>query len=191
MPTTNWGAGDEIAARRPEEHAFLSEHAGLPDLIWHVTARDAAGFPWGGRLTWPRIARRSTIARSATGAASSFSGGSAFLVDAGINTALIHLAGLNPFISRLISIGCAMVFAWLMHRRVTFAVAAPPSLGEFARFAAVAGSANALNYAIYAAILLAWPATLAVRRAGGEHRPSPRAASYLGFRFGVFRRGDS
>ncbi len=40
------GADDEIAARRPEEHAFLSGHDGLPDLIWHVTARDVAGFPW-------------------------------------------------------------------------------------------------------------------------------------------------
>ncbi len=37
---------DEIAARRPEEHAFLAQRAGLPELIWHVTARDAAGFPW-------------------------------------------------------------------------------------------------------------------------------------------------
>ena len=102
------------------------------------------------------------------------SGGSAFLVDAGINTGLIHLAGLSPFVSRLISIGCAMVFAWLMHRNVTFAVAAPPRLGEFARFATVAGSANALNYAIYAVILLAWPATwpfaALVVSTGNRHR---------------------
>ena len=116
-----------------------------------------------------------------------FSGGSAFLVDAAINTGLIHLAGLSPFVSRLISIGCAMVFAWQMHRRVTFAVTAPPSLGEFARFATVAGSANALNYAIYVVILLAWPPTppllaLVVSTAIAT------AASYLGFRFGVFRR---
>ena len=116
-----------------------------------------------------------------------FSGSSAFVVDAGINTGLIHLAGLNPFVSRLISIGCAMVWAWLMHRRVTFAVAAPPSLGEFVRFAAVAGSANALNYAVYAGILLAWPmvpplAAMIVSTAIAT------AGSYLGFRFGVFRR---
>ena len=56
-----------------------------------------------------------------------FSGGSAFVVDAGINGGLIHLLGVNPFVSRLVSIGCAMVFAWMMHRRVTFAVTAPPS----------------------------------------------------------------
>ncbi len=119
-----------------------------------------------------------------------FSGGSAFLVDAGINLALIHFAGLNPFISRLISIGCAMVWAWQMHRRVTFAVTAPASLGEFARFAVVAGSANALNYAIYAAILLAWPAVPPLA-AQVVSTAIAMAASYLGFRFGVFRREDS
>ena len=116
-----------------------------------------------------------------------FSGGSAFLVDAGHQYRAHPLVGLNPFVSRLISIGCAMVFAWAMHRRVTFAVTAPPSLCEFARFATVAGSANALNYLIYAAILLVWPATppfaaLIVSTAIAT------AASYLGFRFGVFRR---
>ena len=116
-----------------------------------------------------------------------FSGGSAFVVDAAINLALIHLAGFNPFVSRLISISCAMVWAWLMHRRVTFAVAAPPSFGEFVRFAAVAGSANALNYAIYAAILLVWPA-VAPLAAQIVSTAVAMVASYLGFRFGVFRR---
>jgi putative flippase GtrA len=115
-----------------------------------------------------------------------FSGGSAFVVDAGINTALIHLFAVSPFVSRLISIGCAMVFAWLMHRRVTFAIAAPPSFAEFLRFATVAGSANALNYAVYATILVVWPSTpplaaLVISTAIAT------AASYLGFRFGVFR----
>ena len=115
------------------------------------------------------------------------SGGSAFLVDAGINSGLIHLAGVSPFVSRLVSIGCAMVFAWLMHRNVTFAVAAPPRLGEFARFAVVAGSANALNYLIYAGILLAWPSTWPFA-ALVVSTGIATAASYLGFRFGVFRR---
>ena len=119
-----------------------------------------------------------------------FSGGSAFLVDAGINLALIHFAGLNPFVSRLISIACAMVFAWAMHRRVTFAVTAPPSFGEFTRFVMVAGSANALNYLVYAGILLVWPATWPFA-AQVVSTAIAMVASYLGFRFGVFRREDS
>jgi len=118
------------------------------------------------------------------------SGGSAFVVDAGINSGLIHLVGLSPFVSRLISIGCAMVVAWLMHRNVTFAVAAPPRLSEFARFAVVAGSVNLLNYLVYGGILVVWPATwpfaaLVVATA------IAMGASYLGFRFGVFRREES
>lgn len=40
------GAADEIAARRPEEHAYLSTRPDLAALIWHVGGRDAAGFPW-------------------------------------------------------------------------------------------------------------------------------------------------
>ena len=116
-----------------------------------------------------------------------FSGGGAFVVDAGINTEPHPLLGLNPFVSRLISISCAMVFAWAMHRRVTFAVTAPPSLGEFVRFATVAGSANALNYAVYAAILLVWPPTPPLA-AQIVSTGIATAASYLGFRFGVFRR---
>ncbi len=116
-----------------------------------------------------------------------FSGGSAFVVDLGINLGLIHLAGLNPFVSRLISIACAMVFAWLMHRNVTFAVKTPPSFGEFARFVAVAGSANALNYLVYAGILLAWPATWPFA-AQVVSTAIAMGASYLGFRFGVFHR---
>ncbi len=45
------GAADEIAQRRPEEHAYLAGRDDLPALIWHVTERDAAGFPWAGGLT--------------------------------------------------------------------------------------------------------------------------------------------
>ena len=40
------GDRDEIAARRPEEQAYLAARPGLPDLLWHAGARDAAGFPW-------------------------------------------------------------------------------------------------------------------------------------------------
>jgi putative flippase GtrA len=113
-------------------------------------------------------------------------GGSAFLVDAGLTWLLIRL-GLNPFSARAIAIAAAMVFAWLMHRRVTFNVAAPPTAGEFVRFAAVAGSANALNYAIYALILLTRPETLPLV-ALVVSTAIAACVSYLGFRFGVFRR---
>ncbi len=41
------GALDSIAARRPEEQAFLAGRPGLPELLWHPRRRaDAAEFPW-------------------------------------------------------------------------------------------------------------------------------------------------
>jgi putative flippase GtrA len=116
-----------------------------------------------------------------------FSGGVAFLIDAGITTLLIRIARLDPFSARLIAILIAMVFAWLMHRRITFNVAYAATVKEFLHFAAVAGSANATNYVVYAAILLIWPATAPI---GAILISSAIATvlSYLGFRFGVFRR---
>lgn len=115
------------------------------------------------------------------------SGGTAAIVDAAITLALVYWAHVDRFLARFIAIAIAMVVAWLMHRRFTFAVAAPPSLREFLHFAAVAWSANALNYAIYVATLLIFPAlpTLAVIIFSTG---VATVASYLGFRFGVFRR---
>lgn len=114
------------------------------------------------------------------------SGGTAFVVDAAITLTLVYLVGLDRFSARLFAILVAMVVAWLMHRRITFAVAAPPSLKEFLRFATVAWTANALNYLIYIGILLVRPTTptlAAVVIATG----TAAIFSYLGFRLGVFR----
>lgn len=115
-----------------------------------------------------------------------FSGGTAFLIDAGITLALTRLVGLDRFTARLIGILVAMVAAWLMHRRISFNVSAPPSLREFLRFAAVAWAANALNYAIYALILLAWPAVWTIVALVASTAVAT-VFSYLGFRLGVFR----
>jgi putative flippase GtrA len=119
-----------------------------------------------------------------------FSGGVAFLVDAGITTGLIKFAAADPFSARFIAVVIAMVVAWLMHRRVTFNVQRSPSWGEFLRFAAVAWSASALNYFIYAAILLVRPTTmpiLALIVSSG----AAAIFSYVGFRLGVFRQPPS
>ena len=114
------------------------------------------------------------------------SGGSAFVVDAGITTGLIAFAAFDPFTARIAGILVAMVVAWLMHRRLTFNVSAPPSLAEFTRFATVAWSANLLNYAIYAILLvlvIAMPPFIALVISTGV----AMVFSYLGFRLGVFR----
>ncbi len=46
LPDDEFGDRDSISRRRPEEYAHLSTRNGLPDIIWHVTSRDTAGFPW-------------------------------------------------------------------------------------------------------------------------------------------------
>lgn len=114
------------------------------------------------------------------------SGGTAFIVDSSVTLALVYGAGVDRFVARVIGILVAMVVAWLMHRRITFAVAAPPTLAEFGKFAAVAWSANVLNYIVYAGFIVAWPAipTLA---AVAVATAIAAVFSYLGFRFGVFR----
>lgn len=122
-----------------------------------------------------------------------FSGGLAFLVDASM-LALLHRAfGLNPFLARFIAIWAAMVVAWQSHRRLTFSVGHGSSLKEFASYAAVAWTSAATNYAIYSAVLLVG------RRMGHVIEPLlalvvasafSMIVSYIGMRFGVFRRGN-
>lgn len=115
------------------------------------------------------------------------SGGTAAAVDAAITLALTYGLGIDRFLARFIAICIAMVVAWQMHRRLTFAVAAPSSLQEFMKFAAVAWSANALNYAIFVVTLLIFPelpTLLVIVFSTGI----AAVFSYLGFRLGVFRR---
>lgn len=115
-----------------------------------------------------------------------FSGGLAFLVDAGVLSGLTAI-GLDPFSARLFAIAVAMVVAWASHRRFTFAVRTQPTLREFARYAAVAWTAAAINYAIYAGILLVWPQTPPVVALILATLVA-MTFSYLGMRFGVFHR---
>ncbi len=114
------------------------------------------------------------------------SGGLAFLTDAGVLWVLTAL-GISPFVARLGAILQAMVVAWIAHRTLTFRVEAPPSLGEFMRYAAVAWTTAALNYGIFALILLLLPAVtpLAAMLASSV---AAMAFSYVGMRFAAFRR---
>ncbi|CAN5158847.1 hypothetical protein BH10PSE9_BH10PSE9_21350 [soil metagenome] len=119
-----------------------------------------------------------------------FSGGTAFIVDAGVTGALHYLAGLDPFSSRLFGISCGMVVAWLLHRQLTFAVSVPPSFREFGRFASVAMTASVVNYALYALILLTMPDTPPLLALVFSTAVA-MVVSYLGFRLRVFRRPDA
>ena len=113
-------------------------------------------------------------------------GGSAFVTDVGIFQLLQGWLGLNPLIARLLSISAAMVVSWLINRTVTFAMPGPPRLAEFLRFAAVAWISSAVNYGVFAAILLArpdiWPVAAIVAATAVA-----MVVSYFGMKRGVFR----
>lgn len=106
-------------------------------------------------------------------------------VDAVVLTALTEVFGLSPFVARVFSISVAMVTSWLINRRITFSVAAPPTLAEFARFAAVSWGAQAVNYGVFAAVLIVWPTTAPVVALAAGSLVA-MFVSYTGFRFGVF-----
>ena len=108
----------------------------------------------------------------------------ALMVDLAVLYGLIWF-GVPALAARPIAIALAMVVSWWINRTVTFAVTAPPTVAEFARFAAVSWFAQAVNYVVFAAILIIRPETspgLAVILAC----PIPVLIAYLGFRFGVF-----
>lgn len=114
------------------------------------------------------------------------SGGLAFAVDAGVLALLTRGLSLDPYSARVVAIASAIVVGWLAHRRLTFAMPTPPSLGEFLHYAALQWTSIAVNFALYAGLIALLP------------RLDPLAAlvlasvvamvvSYLGMRFGVFR----
>lgn len=107
--------------------------------------------------------------------------------DAAILVLLTRGAGLDPFSARLIAIACAMVAGFFAHRRLTFAVRDPATLKQFAAFAGVAATAAAINYAMYAAILLVRPQTEPLLAMLAPTLVA-MAISYTGLRFGVFRK---
>jgi len=114
-------------------------------------------------------------------------GGVGFLVDAGILALLTAGLGLNPFLSRIVSIALAMATTWIMNRTITFGPSDRPVHREAARYGGVAVATAGLNYLVYSALLLAapglWPlAAVAVSSIAAM------AASWLGYSRLVFTR---
>lgn len=106
-------------------------------------------------------------------------------IDAAVLTLLTNAFGLSPFIARLVSISAAMVASWQINRRLTFAAKDPSTLEEFGRFAAVSWVAQAVNYSLFAAILLLLPDTSLITALIAASLVA-MFVSYAGFRFGVF-----
>lgn len=115
------------------------------------------------------------------------SGVIATATDAAVLVALTKGFAFDPFSSRIAAIGCAMVVGFFAHRRLTFDVQESATLAQFGRFVSVAVSAAAINYAIYAGILLVWPQTEPLV-AMLAPTLAAMTISYLGLRFAVFHK---
>ena len=113
-------------------------------------------------------------------------GVSALTTDATVLLVLTESFAMAPLLARPVGIAVAMVVSWLINRTVTFSATTPPNLAEFARFAAVSWTAQAVNYTIFAAVLLLRPETAPVIALILASLVA-MFVSYAGYRFGVFR----
>jgi putative flippase GtrA len=114
------------------------------------------------------------------------SGTVAFAVDASVLELLSAGLGVHPILARPAAISLAMIAGWLMHRTYSFAVSAPPSVGEFVRYASVAWTAAAINYGLFVLIVVLAPRIAPLLAMVGSTLPS-MILSYFGLRFAAFR----
>ena len=73
-------------------------------------------------------------------------GGTGFMIDAGLLTVLHHLAGIDPFTARLVSITASALTTWRLNRRLTFGASERGQAAEGLLYALVAAITAALNY---------------------------------------------
>jgi putative flippase GtrA len=76
-----------------------------------------------------------------------------FIVDGGGTWLLVHL-GVPPVAARVGPLLSAIVVTWLLNRRLTFKIERPKSRAELVRYATVALSSAAMNFALYSALVL-------------------------------------
>ena len=80
-----------------------------------------------------------------------------FLIDAGLLTALHHVAGLDPFTSRLVSISASAFTTWRLNRSLTFGASDLSQANEGLRYALVAAATAGFNYLVYVLLLIGFP----------------------------------
>lgn len=117
-----------------------------------------------------------------------FVGGAGFLVDAGVLAALHHGAGLDPFVARLVSVSLAVLTTWRLNRALTFGASSGSQMREGVRYGSVAALSAAMNYIVYALILMARPAFPPVAALAGGTLAA-MALSYAGYSRFAFKGG--
>lgn len=119
-------------------------------------------------------------------------GGTGFVVDAIILTALTALAGMNPIAARLISFSVALFCTWALNRAWSFAAQRSAKvLPEAGRYVMVQLTGGAANLLVYAACIWLVPAlheAVLIPLAAGS--AVGLGINYAGSRLLVFR-GDA
>lgn len=85
-------------------------------------------------------------------------GGAGFLVDASVLALLLWATPLGPLVARVFAIAAAMFFTFWLNRTFTFGRSHRGIAAEGTRYGGVGISAALLNYAVYSALVLAFPA---------------------------------
>lgn len=82
-----------------------------------------------------------------------------FAVDAVTLVVLLAATNGDPVLLRAFSIAVALTATWLLNRYLTFGPSGRPVAVEGARYGGVGITTAAVNYLIYSAVLLLFPAT--------------------------------
>jgi putative flippase GtrA len=85
-------------------------------------------------------------------------GATGFVVDAAVLELLMRTTPLGPFLSRAIAIAVAITATWLLNRKFTFGASRHSVLGEGVRYGSVGLTSAVLNYLVYSALLVVFPA---------------------------------
>ena len=85
-------------------------------------------------------------------------GATGFVVDAAVLELLMRTTPLGPFLSRAIAIAVAIATTWLLNRNFTFGASRHSVVGEGVRYGSVGLTSAVLNYLIYSALLVVFPA---------------------------------
>jgi putative flippase GtrA len=91
-----------------------------------------------------------------------------FLVDAGVLHLLVSGAGARPIAARVGSFFCASFVTWRLNRRYTFAgrSSGNGSFGEYLRYLWTSGVGAAVNYSVFATLVLTLPLVAATPTLG-------------------------
>jgi putative flippase GtrA len=86
-------------------------------------------------------------------------GATGFAVDACSLALLLYATPLNPFVARIFAMAIALATTWLLNRNITFGPSRRSKMEEAARYGSIGIAGSAMNYALYASVLVLFPHT--------------------------------